>query len=487
MDLDTHRLILEEVALRVLSRQNIPNVLESAFDKQLAFIKDPARKKALFCTRRSSKSFTAGLKLTSRALEYPGTNHLFIGLTRGSAEAIIWKDILKTIDQKFELGATFNESKLRMALPTGSNILATGVDVDESEMKKLLGRKFKTVCIDEASMYTISLDNLVNLLEPSIIDEDGTICLMGTASNFPRGMFYEITLGQRKDWKLFEWSAHDNPHVARQWKAKLAEIAETRPLYLETPQYKQWYLNQWVVDAEKLCYKFDTAKNLTKLVPHLRTDGWTYVLGVDTGWEDASAFVLTAYHVNDPKLYVLKCFQKSKMTFDDVVGKIEEFMHDSTWTPHRVIIDGANKQGVESMRQRSSIPFEYAEKQDKATFIELCNSDLIEGRIQVLDNAGNRPLWDEMLSLVWMTDGDKIKYPKKENPALSNHLCDAFLYSWRCGYHYSSSPEVKKVVMGSREWYLQQSDSIWEREKERLTRIGERSEWPEEGSLGELG
>ena len=97
---------------------------------------------------------------------------------------------------------------------------------------------------------------------------------------------------------------------------------------METPQYKQWYLNQWVVDEEKLVYRFDMQKNLTSSVPRLPNDGWTYVLGVDTGWEDDSAFVLTAYHTNDPYLYVLKTYHRKKMTFDDVAEKIQEFMRD---------------------------------------------------------------------------------------------------------------------------------------------------------------
>lgn len=465
--------------------------MESAFDQQKAFIKDKSKQKALFCTRRSAKSFTAGLYLVYEALANPGCNCLFIGLTRASAKAIIWKDILAIIDRQFGIGASFNQTELTMTLPNGSVISVTGVDVDEKEMNKLLGRKYRLVCIDEASMYSIDVRNLVyGVLLPAMVDpsddgESGTICLMGTASNFPRGLFYDITVGKELGWKLFKWTAFDNPFVARKWAEALEKIRVERPTYMETPQFKQWYLNQWVIDEEKLVYRFDMGKNLCGAIPHLPADGWTYVLGVDTGWEDDSAFVLTAYHTNNPWLYIPRTFHKKKMTFDEVVLKIQEFMKDPVMAPHRVIIDGANKQGVESMKQRSAIPFEYADKQDKVTFIELCNNDLIQGNIKVLNTAENRDLWEEMSSLVWVTDGEKIKYPKKEHPSLSNHLCDAFLYSWRCGWHYAAMPAPSKVIKGSREWYLQQSEGIWERERERLTQL--ESAWPEEGSLGELG
>jgi len=339
------------------------------------------------------------------------------------------------------------------------------------------------VVIDEASMYTISLRALIDLIEPATIDQGGEIWLMGTASNFPRGVFYDVTNQVEKGWKLFTWTAHDNPYVAKQWQAKLDEIARDRPEYMQTPQYKQWYLNQWTIDEEKLVYRFDMGRNLIGNHPKFSTNDWTYVLGVDTGWEDDSAFVLSAYHPHDNFLYILKVFKKKKMTFEEVAAKIQEFMRDPTYAPHKIVIDGANKQGVESMRLRSSIPFEYADKRDKVTFIELCNSDMTQGKIKILNTAENRPLWEEMSSLVWVTDGDKIKYPKKEHPSLANHLCDAFLYAWRCGYHYASTNAPKKVVQYSKEWYQQQADGIWERERERF----ERNDWAEQGSLGDLG
>lgn len=475
------------------ARLELASRLSNAFPKQLEFIQDQSKQKVLFCTRRSAKSFTAGLYLVLEALLNPGCNCLFVGLTRASAKGIIWKDILSIINDRYQLNAIFNQSELTMTLPNGSVISATGADADENEMKKLLGRKFRLVCIDEASMYTIDLRNLVyGILGPAMVDpndsgESGTICLMGTASDFPRGLFYDITVGKEKGWKLFKWTAFDNPYVARKWQENLDKIKTDRPEYMETPQFKQWYLNEWVIDEEKLVYRFNADKQLCRSIPFLPDQGWTYVLGVDTGWEDDSAFVLTAYHVHHPYLYAINSFHKKKMTFDDVVNKIQEFMRDPHRAPHKVIIDGANKQGVESMRHRSAIPFEYADKQDKATFIELCNNDLIQGKIQILDTSENRPLWEEMMSLVWVTDGDKIKYPKKEHPSLPNHLCDAFLYAWRMGWHFASIPAEKKIVVGSREWYMQQSDFIWERERERLEKQDRREGWPEEGSLGELG
>lgn len=463
----------------------IPDIFQGAFSQQVDFVLNPSKLKALFCTRRSAKSYTAGIYLVYEALRNPGCNCLFIGLTRASAKAIIWKDILRVINNQFKLMADFNQTDLTMTLPNGSVIAVTGVDADADEMHKLLGRKYRLVCIDESSMYTIDLRNLVyGVLGPAMTDPNaggqrGTICLMGTASDFPQGLFYDVTTRKEPGWKLFEWTAHDNPYVCKQWQEAIDEISRERPLYMETPQYKQWYLNQWVIDDEKLVYRFSQTKNLVKEIPKLSSDGWTYILGVDTGWEDDNAFVLTGYHVNDPNLYVLKVFKKKRMTFDQVVEVINEFMKHPVYAPHKVFIDGANKQGVESMRVRSNIPFEYADKKDKVTFIELCNADLVQAKIRIHDTPVNRPLWEEMASLVWVTEGDRIKLPKKEHPNLANHLCDAFLYAWRNGYHYHWAAAEKRPVIGSPAWYEKQSEEIWERERDRL--MEDRNNlWPEE-------
>lgn len=445
------------------------------FPQQRNFVLDTSKLKCLFATRRAAKSYTAGLYAVYEALSMPNCNVLLVGLTRTSVKGIFWKDILRVIDRKHKLNCKFNKAELSMTFPNGSIIQMTGIDADEDDMNKWLGRKYRLVCIDEASMYTVNLKHFVyDILKPAMADLRGTIALFGTSSNFTRGLFYDITTGTEAGWSVHTHSAFDNPFVAKEWAEEIKDIKELRPLYMETPQYQQWYLNKWVVETDKLVYKYNSDRNLYReLSKGLNPTGWRYVLGVDTGWEDDNAFVLTGYHENDPHLYVIKTFNKKHMYFDhddpnlSVIKKIQEFMNDTQYPVSKVIIDGANKQGIETMKVRSSIPFEYADKKAKVDFIEMLNGDLIQGKIKIHYN--NQVLIDELMSLVWKTDGvDKIQLPKKEHPALPNHLCDAFLYAWRMGYHYHAEPAAKTIVVGSKEWYSAQADDIWEREAEVL-------------------
>lgn len=404
-------------------------------------------------------------------LENPGINCLFIGLTRLSAKGIIWKDILKVIDKKHKLNASFNSSELTMTFPNGSVIWLTGVDADEDEMNKLLGKKYRLVCLDESSLYTINLHRLVyGILKPAVADpnsqgERGTICMMGTSSNFTKGLFYELTTGKEPGWSLHTWSAHDNPHVRKQWQEELDEIARERPLFKETPLYKQWYLNQWVIDTEKLVYKLNVEKNLFDKRPsQLSPNGWSYVLGVDLGFEDDSAFVVCAFHEQDFTLYIVSTFNKKGMDLTDVANKIKELM--ITYPIGKVIVDGANKQGIEEMRRRHGTPLEAADKQDKVTFIELLNAELIQAKIKINSKCIN--LISEMMGLVWKTTGDVIDLPKKEHPSLPNHLCDALLYAWRYCYAYMAEIPARKPVMGTKAWQDQENEQMWAKERERL-------------------
>lgn len=455
-----------------------------AFDKQIEAIEDPHRLKCYFTTRRGAKSYTDGMYMIKEAMDTDGCNVLYLGLTRLSSKGIIWKDVLKHINDRCHLGMDFNETELRATTRNNSTIYVAGVDIDENERKKLFGRKYKLVIIDEAALFGIDLRDLVYVvLRPALTDMRGTLVLSGMASDITRGLFYDITTGKEPGWSLHKWSAHDNPHVAKQWAEELDFIAKQQPHLIGTARYRQAYLNEWVVDEEKLVYKFDSLRNTFQKRPAgLSPTGWTYVLGVDTGWEDDNAFVLAAFHENDPTLYVVRTFNQPKMTFDQVTAKVQEFMlppkeGQPDMRPSKVIIDGANKQGVESMRQRSSIPFEYADKIGKVDFIEMLNGDLIQGKVKI--HEGCEALISELQALIWKAEGGVIKLPKKEEPRLPNHLCDALLYAWRNGYHHMFSPLAKTLVVGSREHYLKMSEDIWEREREALVNQNSQG-WPSE-------
>jgi hypothetical protein len=373
-------------------------------------------------------------------LENPGVNCLFIGLTRLEAKGIIWKDILKEIDHKYQLGFTFNGTELTATAPNGSVIWITGVDADADEMKKLLGKKYKLCVLDEASMYSIDQRMLIyGILKPATADQRGTICMAGTASNVTEGLFFDVTTGKEAGWKLFQWTAKQNPYIAVQWAEELQEIATNRPKFMDTSLYKQWYLNEWVIDEDAKCYKFSAARDCVPSLP-VHVTGWHYVLGLDLAHSpDSTAFVVGAYSESWPILYMVYAYKETEMDLTAVAEKLREL--ERVYPFEVKVVDGANKQAVAELNNRHGLGLIPADKTGKVDFITIMNDDFIQEKVKLLPQT--KGLQEEYNRLIWLTDGaGKVKEPKKENPNIHQDLADAALYMWRYCYSYLFRPPV---------------------------------------------
>lgn len=457
--------------------------LSRAFPQQIAFIRDPDPFKIGHCPRGAAKSYTAGLGMYDVMQDFPGCSIFYVTKTHDMARNIMWRTVMKQINDDFKVGMVFNEGLLEGRHPNGSTFRLTGIDSNVKQQDKLLGGKYKLIVLDEVAFFDTDLTTIIyRTLIPAAARVGGSIWMMSTSSDLTRGLFYEATRPEPElrtpGWSVHEWCWRDNPYVRDDMQAMLDKLIAANPRIVETNHYKQMWDNKWTVDESKLVYKFNKDRNLYTELPKLPADGWSYVLGIDFGWEDDNAFVLTGYHVNHPILYVIKTLKKPQMTFDEIIEVTRTFMADPVYAPHKIFVDVSAKQGVESMRQRSGIPFEYADKLGKVEFIEQMNGDLVLGNVKM--HTLHESLRLELSTLVWIAEGDKIKYPKREHPGLPNHLCDAFLYAWRNGYHYHHAPLVKLPPVGSKAWYDAQAEGIWERERARLESEQPRGDWPEE-------
>lgn len=458
----------------VAAEKKEPQFYDPQFKLQTDFLEDPARMKAVLCTRRSGKSYGAGLMLFREAYRQPNVSCLYVALTRASAKRIMWKDVLKTIDREQGLQCKFNETELSITLPNGSVIYLLGMDADEQEKDKALGQKFAAVVIDEAASYNVDLHEMVyGILKPATADYRGVIAMIGTPGNMKRGLFYDLTIGQdpsvpgrweKMGWSCHRWSAFDNPHMADKWKAEIEDLRLANPNIEQTPLFQQHYLGKWVTDDTKLVYKFDSSRNVFDELPVLKGNlRWRYVLGIDLGFNDPTAWVVCAYNDSDRVLYVIGAHKKQGCDITEVADQTHRLM--SKFQFDSIIIDNANKQAVEEIRRRHDIPLTPAQKQGKADFIEILNGDLISGYVKLHRKAA-APLIDELMGLVW----DERALPRREeHPASPNHCADAMLYSWRHCYQYlvdRLQPNGLRYGHTESDWMLLQHETELERQLE---------------------
>jgi phage terminase large subunit len=432
---------------RLLASPVYPDILSDTFPLQRQFIQDKSKLKALFCTRRSAKSYTAGLYLVKTALDRPATSSVYIGLTRDTAKRIVWTDVFKAILGKYKIRCRFNETELTITFPNGSIIYILGVDDSEAEKDKLLGKKYALAVIDEAASYSIDLHNLVyKVLKPAMSDLGGTICMIGTPDNKKDGIFYNLTsdiqvnppsVKEANGWKVWGWTAHDNIYMRDAWQATINDLQASDPLVHEQPWYQQHYLARWVVEDSNKIYRYSHIRNSWDgVLPDYGYKEWNYVLGIDLGFSDATALVLLAYHENDKHTYIIKSEKWKGLTITDTADKIRIYM--SSYPINYFIVDGANKQAVEEIVRHHGIPLEAADKTDKASFIRIMNSDFVSGKIKMFE-PGNAPLVEEYDKAIW----NKRHLERgiyKEDTSYHPDASDAALYAYRFCYSYLATP-----------------------------------------------
>lgn len=463
----SNSLVLKELQRRQV--KNAPQFFDGKFKIQEEFISNESKFKALFATRRFGKSYTGGLYMVKTAYENPGVSVVYIALTRESAKKIMFKDVLKPLNRKYKLGMKFNETTLTISMPNGSVLYLMGVDSSEDEKDKLLGQKYKLAIIDECASFNIDLRELVyGTLKPAMADLGGTVAMLGTPGNLTKSLFFDITTGTEPGWHVVKGDTSENPFMAENWRKEIAELTANQPYIIETPMFKQMYLGQWVIDTDALVYKFNPERNLYEVLPLQAKGSWQYILGVDLGYEDDSAFVVVAFHEFDKVLYIVDTFNRKKMDITDCADKIRQLKE--THKIHKVVIDGANKQAVEEIQKRHQIPLIAADKTGKSDFIEIMNGELIQGHVKVQAKNGTG-LIAEWQNLVWKEKKDGKVNKREENPACDNHLADACLYAWRYTYSYLGINAPKpKAAWGTPEWATAQVTEMEEAAEEYFRR-----------------
>jgi hypothetical protein len=419
---------------------------KDCFDKQVAFISDPAKLKTALCSRRAGKTHSCAVYLLKQALENPESEAAYIALTRINAKRVMWPK-LKQLNHQYSMNIKFNNAELTAYLPNGSVIYLTAAN-DQADIDKLRGSAFVLIIIDECASFGPHMDELVEeVLEPTLIDHDGTMCLIGTPNAACTGIFHRATTEPNSDYSNHYWTILDNPHIphAQDW---LDKRMTRRGWDSEHPVYLREWRGRWVRSADSLVYKFNEAVNLYDTLPTLDYD-FDYILGVDLGFNDASAFTVCAFNRYLPTLYLVYEMKRVGMIPAEIAQHIEEL--EKTYKFTRIVMDtgGLGKSIAEEFRIRYNIPVIAASKHDKFSYIELLNGDLRSGFVKVPSDSEIVGEWN---LLQWAEN------QKTEDKRFENHLADAFLYAWRESKHYCSEELPFNPRYGTKEYW----EKIWD-------------------------
>jgi hypothetical protein len=398
--------------------------MKSLHEKQVLFAEDKSTRKAALCTRRAGKTTVSAFIMCRTALEYEGCLIPYITITLDNAKKVMWEE-LKILNRKWGFEMVFNETTATATFPNGSRIWMLGAK-HKDDIERLRGPKYPLVVLDEAASFGAHIENLLQeVLEPALLDYEGTMLMIGTPGPVPAGLFYEVTNGKWENWTVHKWTLFDNPYLPEKVR-NLEYLLRTTRSSVEDPKFQREYLGRWVIDDSNLVYRFNPARNVYAQLPE---EDWYFNLGIDLGFNDDTAFVVGAYSHTSPNFYVVETYKEPKMDITSVANKIKEY--DAKYAFTRKVIDSGalGKMIVAELSARHGLSLEPAEKKDKLGHIENFNSDLLMGRILIHETANE--LMTEMMELPW------AEGKREEHSGYANHLTDACLYAWRDAKHYA--------------------------------------------------
>lgn len=221
----------------------------------------------------------------------------------------------------------------------------------------------------------------------------------------------------------------DNPHVdAVAYREALAQ--------LDSITRRQLELGEWVRDVGGLVYVCDDKRNIIGSAPALTY----YIIGIDYGFTDATAFSVVGWRDGDPNVYVVESYKRTGMT--PSAAAEEALALSRKYSPIRIVgdIGGLGKGYAEEARARFQLPIEAAEKNNKRGYQSLFNGDLERARVRVVLPMCEA-LVAEWSALVWTEDR------RKEAGGFDNHCSDATLYAWRaCCAFLEREPTTPKIL-----------------------------------------
>ena len=466
------RRILAEAARRAEKRKAL-DADKLLFGPQKDFVLDPSKNKAAVCSRRAGKSYSIAFMLLEHALKNERSINPYITLTRDSGKDILWP-ALHDLDEKLNINLKFRENTGDIVLPNKSKIIIRGSD-DRRQIEKLRGPKYPIAVIDEAQGFPHFLHDLIeDVLEPATLDYDGQIVVTGTPNSACAGPFFDLT-NTVEGWNVHTWTLRENPHIPNvtDW---LERKREQKGWDENHPTYLREYCGVWIRDSSCLVFEYSDKVNVVDTFDHTLADDWEWVLGIDLGFNDPTAFVVLAYSESINKVYVVESYKESKLIPSVVAAHVEGLRVAYPFS--RIVADtgGFGKGYAEEMKTRFAIPVFAAQKRQKANFIEHMNGDLRTGSIQICADK-NKDLIEEISLLQWNVDAMERGRMMIDDRRFQDHLSDAFLYAWRECKHHGDDYEIEGPTIGSPEHYRAEAERMEREEMERFEAESENPWW----------
>ena len=433
------RLKLEQFLRQNVDKHDLPNhkkekprditpLLKYLTPAQKKILNHPSKRKAVKAGRRFGKTTLAAIALIKRALARSNAVCVFVAPSIDSARRLIW-NALVDLSERFSLEMRFDNGSSIVYFPNGSRILLKGVG-NHKEASKLYGDKYDITVIDEAQSAGSFLQYLIeDVLDPASQDFQGEIWTIGTTNAACTGFFHQLTTTQT-NFAVFAGTVFDNPKYPlwakkKAWKQLAQEwwqsFLKERNWTEEHPVVRRQWFAEWYRDMDSLVLPFDDNDNIFHDLPD---EEYSYVIGVDIGWNDETAFSVLAYSATDPTVYIVACDKGSEWTTDKKISRLNALI--ARYDPDIITCDpgGGGKIFIGDMNNKYGLNIQVAQKTDKVNHLQMLADDFLARRVKISSELVE--VIDE-LKLLEYSDKPKGKIAE----SYKQDAFDSILYAWR--------------------------------------------------------
>lgn len=449
------------------------NITSFLFDKQLAFVGDPSPFKVAVCSRRAGKTVACAAHLVHSAVNNQDSTNIYITLSSVSGKRIIWREFKKII-KNFGLPARVNDAELSITFPNEAKIYVVGAS-DATEIEKFRGISIKLCYIDECQSFRSYIKELIDdIIGPALIDYAGSLCLIGTPAPTPTGFFHECAVTS-DTWSKHYWTFWDNPHIPVTSKLTHQEVFDRelrrRGVLPTDPSVQREWFGKWVLDSDSLLIQYKADKDHYETIPvHHK---YTYVMGVDIGFNDADAIAILGWSDTSPNTYLIEELVTPKQGLTELVQQIQHLQ--KKYDIAKIVMDmgGLGKKMGEEMIRRYQIPVEAADKAKKMENVEVMNDALRTGKFKAKSNS-------RFAQESYLVEIDRDRSTPDRivvSDRFHSDIIDAVLYAFKVSPAFAWEPTVEKPQYGSKEWADQQSKAMFEAELEAAQQHSEYARW----------
>lgn len=430
---------------------------------QKRFVESEATRKAASCTRRAGKTFGCVQLILEAVCAHPWADPnksqpvvQVIGTTVKDVKRLFWEP-LKAVARQVGLVGVWDDHAGVADFPNGCTVRLGGAS-DKESIDGYRGSSYVLVVIDEAASFGPKMETLVmESISMALTDYNGTIAMVGSPGKVRVGMFYEVATGQRaaEGWVVFEWSYFENDSLDAEVRTVEWIIRTQGPL--DSPKVRRECFGEWVADGASLVYKFNPATGYFDGKLPANHD-WRYVLGIDLGYIDDTAFSIIAHSPTSPYMYLVHAESAPHMLPTQIAERIVELRNKYNFK--RIVCDGAGattKGNMIEWNRRYGFGMTAVQKQNKVEYIEHMNSDFYQGKLKVYPGCPVVKDWEQ---LIWNDDPNSVRQDgtPTEHKGFANHLADATLYAFRESMHFRGREPTPMPEIGTQA-YLNKFES----------------------------